>query len=152
MFKKILSASFLTLFIVGCAAKVPMESAERDYELKQFPAPPEGQAAVYVYRDSYIGKALTKRISINDVPIGESADKVFFYTVIKPGDTVVATASEFSDNTLEFDAQKDANYFIRQYIKMGVFIGGANLEMMSEETGKKHILNTKLAKSFSIGN
>jgi hypothetical protein len=34
---------------------------------------------------------------------------------------------------------------VRQYIKMGVFLGGANLELVSEE-GKESIKKCKLAK------
>ncbi|HHV6932376.1 TPA: DUF2846 domain-containing protein, partial [Haemophilus influenzae] len=39
------------------------------------------------------------------------------------------------------------NYFIRQYIKFGVFAGGANLEQVSEEEGKKAISKLNMAVS-----
>jgi hypothetical protein len=43
-----------------------------------------------------------------------------------------------------FEAGK--NYFIRQYIKMGVFVGGAGLEQVPEEQGKKDIAQLEMAK------
>lgn len=143
---KLLLLGVLGLFLVGCA-NVPMESAEKDQQLKTFPAPPEGQAAVYIYRDSWVGKALKKNITVNGKVLGPTANKVFFYEVIMPGSTLVQTESEFSDNTLEFDAVEGMNYFVRQYIKMGVFVGGAGLELVDEARGQKHVLGTKLAKS-----
>ncbi|MNT94873.1 hypothetical protein D3C72_2366430 [compost metagenome] len=31
------------------------------------------------------------------------------------------------------------NYFVRQFIKLGVFVGGAGVEQVSEEEGKRVI-------------
>lgn len=143
---KLLSVGLLGLFLVGCAS-VPMESVEKDQQLKAFPEPPKGQAAVYIYRDSWMGKALKKDVTVNGKKLGATANKVFFYEPIMPGPTLVQTESEFSDNTLEFNAVEGMNYFVRQYIKMGAFVGGAGLELVDEVTGKKHVLGTKLAKS-----
>ena len=60
---------------------------------------------------------------------GESAPNVFFYTQVKGGEThKIETESEFSPNTLELMLEAGKNYFIRQFIKMGAFVGGADLE------------------------
>lgn len=56
-----------------------------------------------------------------------------------------STESEFSENAFKFVAEAGLNYFIRQYIKMGVFVGGANLEIVSKEEGKKGVLSSGLA-------
>ncbi|MFC3284475.1 DUF2846 domain-containing protein [Litchfieldella rifensis] len=122
------------LVVSGCAS-VPMGSNEKDMALKQFPAPPEAMAGLYVYRDSFVGKALKKTVSLDGEILGETANGVYFYEVISPGEHTVSTESEFSDNTLSFVADVDKNYFVRQYIKMGVFVGGAGLEMVEEEKG-----------------
>lgn len=37
------------------------------------------------------------------------------------------------------------NYFIRQYIKLGVFVGGAGLELMPEAGGKAAVAKLELA-------
>lgn len=39
------------------------------------------------------------------------------------------------------------NYFIRQYIKLGVFVGGAGFELIPEEQGKTAVANLELAAS-----
>ena len=37
------------------------------------------------------------------------------------------------------------NYFVRQFIKLGVFVGGAGLELVSEGDGKKEVSELGLA-------
>lgn len=147
--KNIILSFLLGFIVVGCAAKVPMDSIDNDKNLKEFNPPPEGKSGVYVYRDSLLGRALTKRVDINGKTIGETAPDVFFYETIEPGSTTVATQSEFSDNLLTFNAEKNKNHFVRQYIKIGVFIGGADLELVDEEKGKEGVLKTNLALSYS---
>jgi hypothetical protein len=39
------------------------------------------------------------------------------------------------------------NYFVRQYLKMGLLTAGANLKVVSPEEGQKGVLECKLAKS-----
>jgi hypothetical protein len=38
------------------------------------------------------------------------------------------------------------NYFVRQFIKMGMFVGGAGVEQISEEQGKKDVAQLEMAK------
>ena len=146
MFKKVLliATASAVLGMTGCAS-VPKASNEQSAQAKLFPAPDEGNAGLYVYRNSFVGKALKKDIFVDGNCLGESADKMFFYTQV-PGNKehTIATESEFSPNKLVLDMKAGVNYFIRQYIKMGVFVGGANLEVVSEDTGKIEVakLNT----------
>jgi Protein of unknown function (DUF2846) len=139
---KILSTVALAGASVDMAAKADSAKA------KEFNPPSAGNAGVYVYRDSFVGKALKKDIWIDGKCIGESAPDVFFYAEVAGGKThKVDTESEFSPNTLEtmFDAGK--NYFIRQFIKMGVFVGGAGVELIPEEQGKQAVAKLEMAKS-----
>jgi hypothetical protein len=147
MFKKLLfSASVIAiLFASGCAS-VPLAPATQDAALKTFAAPPPDKAALYIYRNSLAGQALKKNVYVDGEFLGESANKVYFYKEVAPGQHVVSTESEFSDNALTLDVKGGINYFIRQYIKLGVFVGGAGLEVVSEEEGKKNVLESRLAK------
>jgi len=70
----------------------------------------------------------------------------YFYRVISPGQHTLATQSEFSNNDLIITANPGLNYYVRQYMKMGVFVGGANLELVSEEEGRKGVSECNLAK------
>lgn len=148
MFKQLMlgSALLASLILTGCAS-VPMESAEQDAAMKRFTAPSADKAGLYIYRNSFAGKALKKSLSVDGKVIGETANKVYFYREVTPGEHVIATESEFSDNSLTFQAEGGKNYFARQYIKVGVFVGGAGIEMVDEATGMKEVSESKLAKS-----
>lgn len=100
---------------------------------------------MYIYRNSFVGQALKKTVTLDGVVVGETANKVYFYKEIAPGEHTLATESEFSDNTLTFTAGPGKTYFAEQYIKMGVFVGGAGLRMVDEEAGKKGVSECSLA-------
>lgn len=137
------------LLISGCAT-IPMETKETSAKAKSFNPPSEGNAGLYIYRDSILGAALKKDILVDDKCIGESAPKVFFYEDVKGNqEHKISTESEFSPNELLLKVESGKNYFIRQYIKMGAFVGGANLEIIGEEEGKKAIAGLDMAKKGS---
>ncbi|MCA8977789.1 MAG: DUF2846 domain-containing protein [Planctomycetes bacterium] len=116
-----------------------MAPPEQDAASKTF-TPPTDAAAVYIYRDTFVGQALKKTLSIDGVVIGETANGVFFRREVGPGPHTLSTESEFGDNKLDFTAEIGRLYFFEQYIKMGVFVGGANLQAVSEEDGKAAVL------------
>lgn len=135
-----------TLLISGCAS-VDMASKAESAKAKEFDPPSQGNAGIYIYRDSFVGKALKKDIWIDGKCIGESAPDVFFYTEVEGGKKhKIDTESEFSPNTLELMFEAGKKYFIRQYIKLGVFVGGAGLEDIPEAQGKISVAKLELAK------
>jgi hypothetical protein len=146
MNNKFATVALAVALISGCAS-VPMESKEASAKAKQFNPPSEGNSGLYIYRDSFVGKALKKDIWVDGKCLGESAPDVFFYEEVK-GDQEhkLSTESEFSPNDLTIKTAAGMNYFINQYIKMGVFVGGAGLELVNEEEGKKAVTNLELAK------
>ena len=144
---KIASLAILTaaLLLTGCAS-VNMAPQEESTKAKQFAQPSGNNAGLYIYRNSFVGKALKKDIWIDGKCLGESAPDVFFYTQVEGGKThKIDTESEFSPNTLELMVEAGKNYFVRQYIKMGAFVGGAGVEQVSEEQGKRDIASLGLA-------
>ena len=156
MLKKLALASTVlgTLFLAGCAS-VPMESAQESVRLKAFPAPESNMAGIYVYRDSYMGKAQKKDIYIDSECLGESANHTFFYKQVAGGKNhELSTESEFSDNKISVFTEPGKNYFFRQIIKIGVFVGGAKLEAVPESEGKRVIskVDVQLAKSGVCSN
>jgi hypothetical protein len=134
------------LLISGCAS-VDMASKSESAKAKEFKSPSQGNAGVYVYRNSFVGKALKKDIWIDGKCIGESAPDVFFYAEVEGGKQhKIDTESEFSPNTINVMLEAGKNYFIRQFIKMGVFVGGAGVEQIPEEQGKLDVAKLELAK------
>ena len=152
MSKALLVVSILILLLSGCAS-VPMEEGKETDSAKEFNAPSPGKSGVYVYRDDTVfGGALKKGVWIDGECIGETAKGVFFYHEVD-GDKehTISTESEFSNNDLVVSMKEGLLYFIRQYIKMGVFVGGAGLELKDEETGKKEVAKLNMAKKGNCG-
>lgn len=135
----IVGALLMILLLVSGCASVPMGSAEEDLTLKQFPTPSQDAAGLYVYRDSFMGKALKKSLYLDGRLLGETANGVYFYEVIEPGQHTLSTESEFGDNSISLMANAGENYFVEQYIKMGVFTGGAGLKVVDEAEGMKSV-------------
>jgi hypothetical protein len=143
---KMLGAAIGLVLLTGCAS-VPMGDPATDAKLKTFAAPPQDQAGLYIYRDSFAGKSLKKTVTVDGKPIGETADRVYFYKLVNAGSHTIGTESEFSDNLIKLVAVGGKNYYIRQSIKMGVFVGGASLTVVPEAVGQAHLQNCELAAS-----
>ena len=147
MKKSLLAIIALMSLLSGCAS-VEMASDKDSNLAKQFNPPSPNKAGVYVYRkDTVVGAALKKDIWIDKKCIGETAKGVFFYEEVD-GDKehTISTESEFSPNDLVIKMKSGMLYFIEQYIKMGVFVGGAAVEQRDEETGKADLAELKMAK------
>lgn len=149
MKKSKLALSLLSLSVVcfsGCST-VPLEPKEVAEQAKTFGSPSEGNAGVYVYRDSFVGQALKKDVMIDDKCLGETANGIFFYESVK-GDMEhkLSTESEFSANDISLKTDSGKNYYVRQYIKMGVFVGGAGLEIIDEKEAQQAIAKLDMAK------
>ncbi len=142
----------LSVAVLSGCASVNMASKEESDKAKQFSAPSAGNAGLYVYRNSFAGKALKKDIWVDGKCLGESAADVFFHTQVEGGKKhKIETESEFSPNALEVFMEAGKNYFIRQYIKLGAFVGGADLEQIPEEQGKADVAKLSLAQPGNCG-
>jgi len=145
MFKILVLIALVSTLFTGCAS-VPMEGIERTTSAQKFNTPSEGSSGLYIYRSGSFGGLLKKDVWVDGKCIGESAPNVFFYEEVE-GDKEhkISTESEFSPNDLLIKTQSGMLYFIRQYIKAGVFVGGAGLELVDEEEGKKTVRDLKMA-------
>jgi hypothetical protein len=143
---KVLIASALAIsFLSGCAS-VPSETPENESLAKQFNRPSEGNAGIYIYRAGGPGGAIKKDVWIDGKCIGETAPHVFFYEEVG-GDEEhkISTESEFSPNDLLVKTDSGKNYYVNQYMKMGVFVGGAAVEIVDEDKGKAAVSKAKMA-------
>lgn len=146
MKKSLLATIIITAVLSGCAS-VPMASDAESNAAKEFKAPSENTAGLYVFRkDAFVGQALSKDVKVNGKCIGETAPGIFFYEEIEGGkEHTISTESEFSENELVVKAESGELYFVEQFIKMGAFVGGAGLEQHDTESGKKEVSVVNLA-------
>lgn len=148
--KKIFIATAITMTLLTGCTSVPMESKENSDIAKKFSPPSNDNSGLYIYRSGSFGGALKKDVWVDDNCVGETAPNVFFYKEVAGGEEhKVSTESEFSPNDLLVKTESGKNYFVRQYIKMGVFVGGAGVELVDEEKGKKEVSKLKMAKNGS---
>jgi len=134
------------LFFTGCAPKIPMAAIEKDTVCKQFTKPVKNKSGIYIYRNTFVGSALTKSLMLDDKPLGAIANKTYHFKEVIPGKHKLTTTSEFSPNSISFKTEGGENYYFNHYIKMGLIVGGANIEQVSEDVAKKNILECGLAK------
>ena len=147
MKKVLLATAIATATLAGCSS-VPMEPKEIANEAKEFNAPSQDTAGIYVYRkDTFVGAALKKDVWIGKDCVGQTAKGVFFYKEVPGNEKLeISTESEFSPNKLTINAKNGELYFVEQFIKMGAFVGGADLELAHAETGKSEVLRLGMAK------
>ena len=145
MFKKIVFLTTTSVLFAGCAS-VPTEQVEVSNVIKQVKAPSANNAGLYIYRsNSMVGGALKKDVWVDDECIGETARGTFFYhEVLGDIQHKVSTESEFSPNDLMIDTKAGNNYFVKQYIKPGLIVGGAGLKLVPEAEGKQAISDLDL--------
>ncbi|MBT5229697.1 MAG: DUF2846 domain-containing protein [Methylococcales bacterium] len=145
--QKLLSITVVFLFLVTGCASVPMESIESTAKAKAFNQPTENKAGIYVYRkDTHFGAAIKKNVYVDQECIGETAKGVFFYHEVDGDkDYTLATESEFSPNDLTVSMKSGMLYFFEQYMKMGVFVGGAGIDQKSEAIGKEALTELNMA-------
>lgn len=143
----ILATIITTATLAGCSS-VPMESKEIANKAKEFNAPSQDTAGIYVYRkDTFVGAALKKDVWVGKDCVGQTAKGVFFYKEVPGNEKLeIATESEFSPNILTINAKNGELYFVEQFIKMGAFVGGADLELAHSETGKSEVQRLGMAK------
>lgn len=145
MHKSIAFAILVSTLFFGCAT-VPMVTTEESDIAKKFNAPSDNNAGLYLYRSGQFGGALKKDIWVDGECIGETAPNIFFYLEVKGNmEHKISTESEFSPNDLLVYTEIGKNYFVRQYIKFGVFVGGANLELVDEKQGMEAIQKLNMA-------
>ena len=145
MNKVLTTIAVTALLATGCTS-VPMEPKEKSELAKQYNSPSEGKAGLYVYRSGSFGGALKKDVWLNGKCVGETAPNIFFYEEVEGNsEHKLSTESEFSPNDLLVKTESGKNYFVSQFIKMGVFVGGAGVELVDEEKGKKQVSKLDMA-------
>ena len=146
MKNKVILCSALLLGLSGCAS-VPTADSTVSNQAKSFEAPQKGSYGIYVYReDAFVGAALKKYVYVDGECIGETAPGIFFYHEVEGNkEHQVSTESEFSENHLTIYTEEGRNYFVNQYIKMGVFVGGAGVELVDESKGKAEVSKVDMA-------
>jgi hypothetical protein len=139
---KLIALALLSASLVGCAS-VPMGDVKQDAALKTFEIAPD-KSGIFIYRNETMGAAMTMDVQLDGARIGETAAKTYLYKEVAPGMHKVTSKAENTD-TLEVDAKPGMLVYLWQEVKMGLFGARTKLHRVSEDEGKKGVLETKLA-------
>ncbi len=128
------------IFSVSGCTSLLIATKEADEKSKTFSAPPDNKAGVYIYREYSLFEAgQTKLIKMDGRIVGATEPYVYYNISAPPGKRVFPTQSEFGENKIEIDTEGGKNYFIKNYIKIGIFNEGADLELTDENKAKEYI-------------
>lgn len=144
---KLLLLVLMGLVLSACAT-VPMGDAAEDARLKQFPAPPEGMSAVYIYRDTFVNHSLRSVLKIDGAAIGETVNKVYLYAVIPPGHHVFETESYMNDLPFNLTTEAGKTYFLKYDLELSLLVSDSNLIEVTASEGKAGVLACQLGKLF----
>ncbi|MDH3468057.1 MAG: DUF2846 domain-containing protein [Gammaproteobacteria bacterium] len=133
---------FIVLCLITGCATVPLAPVESDIKAKAF----EVQASksnIYLYRNEIIGSAITMPIGLDGSISGKTSSKTYFMWVVEPGEHEI---SSYTENTAKIviDAKPGKNHFVWQEVKMGVWAPRSKLHEVSEDVGRKGVLECKL--------
>jgi hypothetical protein len=138
---KLIAAMIVAVGLVGCAS-VPLGDVKLDEAAKTF-AVKGDKAGIYVYRNESLGAALKFDLSLDGKNLGQTAAKTYFYQEVAPGKHTLTSKAENTD-TLELDTMAGKLYYVWQEVKLGVLTARNKLSLVSEEEGKKGVLESKL--------
>ncbi len=143
--KKLIAAVVLGGSLTGCSL-VPLAETPRDAELKTFPVAPDS-AGLYIFRNDAVGALVRVEVKLNGEPLGRTATQTYLYRQLAPGKHKIESVSE-NDETLEVDAKVGTLLFVRKDLTLGTYpmFPATRLQQVSEEEGKKGVLESRLVK------
>lgn len=104
------------------------------------------KAGIYIYRNESFGSAIKLTVEMDGRVIGETAAKTYLYKEVTPGKHTLVSHAENTD-TLKVDVKPGTLAYVWQEIKLGLLSARSKLHLMSEEEGKKGVLETNLAQT-----
>ncbi|MDR0747190.1 MAG: DUF2846 domain-containing protein [Helicobacteraceae bacterium] len=132
----------------GCAS-VPMASAQADLTAKEFKAPTNGKAGVYIYRNESFGGGIKMDVFVDEWLIGSTAQQTYHYVEVTPGLHTFRGKAE-NNSLLSLDAAANKLYYIWQEVKMGFVVARNKLQLVDEQKGQAGVGESQLALSQPI--
>jgi len=142
MLRKLALCVVMMSALAGCAS-VPMASLDADTSAKQF-QPKNGHSSIYLYRNESFGGAIAMTVSLDGKIMGRTGPQTFFLWEVLPGKHEIQSHTE-NTARITVDAKEGRNHFVWQEVKMGMWQPGSQLHEVSEEEGRKGVLECKRA-------
>ena len=108
---------------------------------KQF-QPRKGHSNIYLYRSETLGAAVAMTVSLNGKVMGKTGAQTYFLWEVPPGTYEIASHTE-NTARITVNAQEGRNHYVWQEVKMGLWQPRSQLHQVSEEEGRKAVLECK---------
>ena len=144
----IIIPSLFFMLLNGCAS-VPMASLEEDSAAKKYQVSKD-KSMIYLFRNENFGGALPLTVSIDEQIAGQTAPYTYFVWEVVPGEHLIKSFAE-DVSSLLLVAQPGKAHFVRQEVKMGMWMARSQLYEVSEKDGIDAVNECKMAKSNITG-
>ncbi|HEX7675323.1 MAG TPA: DUF2846 domain-containing protein [Bdellovibrio sp.] len=134
--KFLLAIALAFPFLVGCAS-IPLADSEINIQAKQFPKNPNG-AYVYIYRNEFMGAAVTMDVLLDNELLGATRSKNFLWVDVPAGDHTITSKAE-NDDVIQLHVETGRNYYVWQEVKMGILYARTKLHVVTESTGQEGV-------------
>lgn len=141
--KKILALIFASFLLVGCAGG-PKADKAADLQAKQFIKPTNGTSNLYIYRNELFGGAINMDVYVDNQRITTTGPKTYIVKNLPAGEHKIEGKGFEGTSILKLNMLPNTIHYVWQEVKMG-FIGARNrLHEVSEQQGKKGVMESKL--------
>jgi len=93
---------------------------------------------IYVYRVTALGAAIQPTVYLNDVAVGKSTPKGFFYVDRPAGAYTIRTSTEVK-RTLSLTLEPGQTRYVRLGVSIGFFVGHVYPELVDNAEGESQI-------------
>lgn len=131
----------IVLLLSGCAPTTPKAPSKKDYQAKSFTKDIR-YANVYLCRNTFMHGLENIPVILDGKLAGETSAYSYFHWKMKPGKHIIKSQT-VNTPTLTLNTKANTNYFIMQQPEFASW----NVQVVSEEEGKKCVLATKMLKS-----
>ena len=142
---------FIIMLIIttlcGCAT-VQLASQQLDQEAKSFTASPE-KSNIYIVRGMGLGFVVSFQIALDGKIIGSIAPNTYHLLTVAPGQHTISAFSAENSAQVSINTESGKNYYVKVGPRMGLAAARVGVEIISEEEGKRAVLESKRAESIS---
>jgi hypothetical protein len=137
----------LALLLPACAS-VQMATTEADVQGKRF-SPPPGQAALYVYREGMLARAVKMSVFVNRSRVGALAQDTWFRVDLDPGQYEIGCTSAENSEARIVQLAADEIRFIEIEPRFGIRTPRCAVVETTPENGRAGVLAGRRAQELA---
>lgn len=138
--------AIVTVVLLSACASVPRASRDLDSAAKEFKAPAQNKAQLYVFRDETFGGNWGMDLLLDGRLIGQTTHHTFILADVEPGPHTLMGRAE-NDDVLKLDAKAGETMFVWQEVKTGVWKARNQLQRVDEKRGRQGVVACELVAS-----